>query len=215
MSLLNLSYAKPFYRLAELQTQTGFADTELGPWIFTGALQVSVMVSGLRADFGNLVEGSDGDLHREHKGSFDIHGPMGLYGTDVWPLFSGQTSCLVKEVRTGEDYYATITHPQDGYAITREKLIVLPDDLSAFEDYLSAGRLEAGARSRAANYDWEAMYNQVVYYVVQNGWPERQSQLVRYCLDWFLNTRQQIPDESSVKKRISRLYRNRPTEAMM
>lgn len=201
---------RTFFLLDEIRDHFKLSESALASHVYDNTLRTSVMVSGVEVEFGDFIEQEDHSIKRVVKGTTKLFGPMGLWGPDIWPVFCGESQFPVLDIRTTTDYFAHVIFPEDGYMVKRHKLVVLEEDKIRFEDFLlSCGETNSPV-SRRTNYDWEGMLGHALYYILQNGWPERQSTLISHCLDWFANANKEQPDESSVKRKISRLYRNRP-----
>ena len=74
---------------------------------------------------------------------------------------------------------------------------------------LVRGRSEAGqVLGRPQEYDWDAFVFEIIRLANQpDGLPERQADLIRKMLAWFQGTAGREPAESSVKERISKIYK--------
>ncbi|CTQ55390.1 hypothetical protein LP7551_03933 [Roseibium album] len=77
---------------------------------------------------------------------------------------------------------------------------------------LPIGKLPAGNQTnrggRPIEYDWELFHLEIIGIAnTPDGLPERQADLVRRMLQWFLNTQGAEPAESAVKSKISKIYK--------
>jgi hypothetical protein len=61
-------------------------------------------------------------------------------------------------------------------------------------------------------YDWDAFWREVARSILFDGVPESQAAFVRRMLDWF-DTRGEAPDPSTIKKKLSPLWRDIAPEA--
>lgn len=64
-------------------------------------------------------------------------------------------------------------------------------------------------------HDWDGFYAAVIDRIFHNGVPERQADLVAEMQDWFIasNPQGDAPDESTIRKRISPIWRLLQREA--
>ena len=60
-----------------------------------------------------------------------------------------------------------------------------------------------------ARYDWESMYAWLTWHLFEKGVPPSQSALIALVQDWFVqNSRTgEVPDESTIRKRLIPLWR--------
>ena len=56
-------------------------------------------------------------------------------------------------------------------------------------------------------YDWDGFWVEVCRRIYEDGVPHTQGELIRLMLDWFTNTGRRIPDTSTLKKKVSPLWR--------
>lgn len=74
------------------------------------------------------------------------------------------------------------------------------------EDRLIMENLEKRGRKRT-NY-WDAFHAEVAKYILEKGkLPSQQSELIRHCQRWFLDTFGEEPAESEIKEKISLYYK--------
>ena len=88
---------------------------------------------------------------------------------------------------------------------------LLPDSgtLQAFEEERDLLRRPASTIGASPRYDWDAMYAWLTWFLFEKGVPDTQTALVSLVKDWFVQNSKsgEVPDESTIRKRLSSLWR--------
>ena len=81
----------------------------------------------------------------------------------------------------------------------------IPDSAPATQSGSSGPAVATGGRP--PKWDWEAFWVRLCVMIHNDGVPETQAELVRKLQDWFGKTQGDMPHESEIKKRVSKLFR--------
>ena len=168
------------------------------------------------AEFGHYVEGKDGDTVRVSEGRRRLSGVHQVFGFDAWPAFTGD-STVIRRLRAGEaGAFIEIDEPAGGLEIGLADLVITREERERFE---AAHGLNGVAPARPAvsrsvgpgrlpRHDWDGFWIAVCTYIHDNGWPETQAALVRNLMDRLDGYSNDAPDESTVRKKVSRLWKS-------
>ena len=102
-----------------------------------------------------------------------------------------------------------MTDPPEGLAIRSSDLLLAAWSVQQFEEERDLLRRPAANMGATPRYDWDAMYAWLFWFIFENGVPETQSALVALAQDWFVQNSQSghVPDESTIRKRLTGLWR--------
>jgi hypothetical protein len=206
---------KQVYPLSEVARRWNVTVEDLGCYALEDTLTLSTVVNGVDVEMGEFVEVENGATIRASHGRRRLVGVQGLYGHDIWPLFKGGKVKIRRCRPEDRDLFIDVEEPVDGLEITLADLIMPRVELDRFESAhgLSAtakrelARLRHGGPGALPKYDWDAFWVTVCMKIHNEGRPETQSAMVRDLLDWFALRYETIPDESTVKKKVSRLWK--------
>ena len=174
------------------------------------------MVNGIDAEIGRYVEGEDGDTVRVCDGRRRLSGVHRVFGFDAWPAFTGE-STVIRRLRADEaGAFIEIDEPAGGMEIGLADLVIAREERERFEAAHGLNGVVAAtpANSRGAGpgrlprHDWDGFWIAVCTYIHDNGWPETQAALVRNLMDRLDGYSNDAPDESTVRKKVSRLWKS-------
>ena len=211
---------KQIFSLAELARRWGAAVHDLGCYAIEDALVLSTVVNGIDAEVGEYVVGGDGETFRASHGRKRLSGVHHLYGYDVWPVFKGEKA-VIRQFRPEEPgTFIDIEDPAGGIEIGLPDLVVTRAERDRFEaEHGLNGSAAAptpgpvsaaprGGPGAPPRHDWDGFWITVCRHIHDNGWPETQAAMVRDLMDWFTANTDNAPDESTVRKKVSRLWRS-------
>lgn len=210
-----LSTHKPIFTLDEVASRWGVTVVDLGCYALEDGLVLATVVNGVDAEVGEYLEDDRGEPFRAPQGRRHLAGIQPLHGCDVWPAFKGGTA-TIQRLRPGHaNAYIDIETPPDGIEIALADLLVTRAERDRFEaehgiNGARATPSPSGPRSAPgapARHDWDAFWISVCHHIHDHGWPDTQGAMVRTLMDWFATHATTIPDESTVKKKVSRLWR--------
>jgi len=133
---------------------------------------------------------------------------------DMLPMFrrfgpSDEAAMLrrIAPYEGGEWVY--ISDPAEGLPIRSTDLLVPGQDVQRYEDERGLLRRSASTVGIAPRYDWDAMYAWLFKRINDEGLPESQAALVGEAQEWFVRNSEsgKVPDESTIRKRISLIWR--------
>lgn len=203
---------KPFLRLDEVCRRWGVTEDDIADHAFANTLVLSARVMGVRVEVGVYEELNDGVLERIPDGFETLIGTPDLHVRDAWAaLKTGQARVFAFRLGDVDRYMVPVDG--DGVQVLAEDLVVRLEEVERFD---RKGRPSATLavvpgprqpRGKPARYDWDAFWVEVCRRVHEEGLPDTQGALVRHMLDWFAETGRDVPDDSTVKKKIAPLWR--------
>jgi len=205
---------KPFYRVEEIATRWGMTVDDVAAFVPAGHLTISVVVVGVTVTYGEFEEIDDEQWQRMPYGHKRLVGPVDLHPSDAWHVIRNGSLYVRFFKGTGHAYFQ-ITDPEhpDGYVVPRADLVVRLEELERFEREQGIGESErpevvlvGTPRGAQPRYDWDAFWIEVCRSTYSDGLPGSQADLVRRMRDWF-ETTGSVPDDSTIKKKLSPLWR--------
>lgn len=205
---------KPFYELDEVCARFGLEERDLHAFVLSGDLTLSATVAGLRVIHGSVEWIDVGDCVRVPDGRQHIIGTIDLLRDDAWTILRDGTK-EITSLKAEKDRYIDIDAGWVGtYTVWRSDLVICRAELQRFageylENSAEQERSESGPVRRGApqKYDWDRFWVEVCRRVFEDGVPATQGEFVRLMLDWFGETGASVPDHSTVKKKLSPLWR--------
>jgi hypothetical protein len=145
-----------------------------------------------------------------------IEGFVRVAVTDVLPILRGYGKAAKKvrlsRIRPWDD--ETWVFLEDlpvgkGLKAQREDLLIMADQVRAFEAEHDLLRRPAAHIGSSPRYDWESMYISQIVRVFEQGLPDTQSEWIGEVQDWFAETSEdgQIPDERTIRRRLSPIWK--------
>lgn len=185
-----------FYSIYEIAVRWGCPPADVAGWAAEGHLKVVAGIPPVRCGdevVGGLVEVPIAELMC----MFRRFGPSDDIGR------------LRRVLKPGSATWAHVTEPSDGLPIRSSDLLVASGSLLQFEEERDLLRRPASSIGSSPRYDWDAMYAWLTWYIFEKGVPETQTALVTLVQDWFVQNSKsgEVPDESTIRKRLSSLWR--------
>ncbi|HIC64995.1 MAG TPA: hypothetical protein EYO87_03150, partial [Paracoccus sp.] len=83
------------------------------------------------------------------------------------------------------------------------------ETLQQFEEERDLLRRPASTIGASPRYDWDSMYAWLTVLLFEKGVPDTQTALVSLVQDWFVQNSKsgEVPDESTIRKRLMSLWR--------
>ena len=207
---------RTLFTLPEIARRWGVGVHDLGCYAIEEVLGLSTVVNRVDAEVGRYVEGKYGDTVRVRDGRRSLSGVHRVFGYDVWPAFTGE--CMViRRLRAGEaGAFIEIDEPAGGLEIGLADLVITREERERFEAAHGLNGLAAvtptisrrAGPGRLPRHDWDGFWIAVCTYIHDNGWPEAQAALVRNLMDELDGAAKYAPDESTVRKKVSRLWKS-------
>ena len=133
---------------------------------------------------------------------------------EMLPLFrrcgTGPTERLMRRIQPLERQdWLLITEPADGLSVSVADMLILAEEVHAFEEESNMVRRVAGGPGASASYDWDGMIVALVRRIHDNGLPATQTELIAEMQDWFADQSdgRRIPDSRSIRRRITPIWR--------
>ena len=116
---------------------------------------------------------------------------------------------LRRVLKPGSATWAHVTEPSDGLPIRSSDLLVASGSLLQFEEERDLLRRPASTIGASPRYDWDSMYAWLTVFLFEKGVPDTQTALVALVQDWFVQNSKsgEVPDESTIRKRLTSLWR--------
>lgn len=190
---------KVFYSVNEVSVRWECSLADIAGWASVGYFDIVTVVPSI----------SIGDAQR-------IEGFVRVAVTDVLPILRGLGKAAKKvrlsRVRPWDDetwVFLENLPAGKGLKVQREDLLVMADQVRAFEAEHDLLRRPAAHIGSSPRYDWESMYISQIVRVFEQGLPDTQSEWIGEVQDWFAETSEdgQIPDERTIRRRLSPIWK--------
>lgn len=220
---------KPHYRIEEVCRRWEIPEADLAGLVIERELTLSVVAAGVLVEVGDIEQVDERDWSPIPEGRRYLIGAVDLRPLDAWhALTAGVQTITAFAAEPGR--YVTILGQGDEpgrYTVTRDLLVVRHAELERFE--AAQARLQQGAapapalaaasaaagsapRGPVPQYEWDAFWCEVAAMMLFEGPPESLAALVRRMEAWFAGRPKQ-PDSSTIKKKLSPLWRRVAPEA--
>lgn len=147
-------------------------------------------------------------------GSEIVAGEVAVSIFDILPMFrrcgTGPQSAQLRRLRMyGHDEWLLITDPVEGIKVSVADLLIPGHQVYKFEDDHDLMRRVSGGTGSTSLYDWDGMIDALIIRIHEKGVPATQSELITDMQDWFAERSDgdQIPDERSIRRRVSRIWK--------
>ena len=147
-------------------------------------------------------------------GEEQASGLMGVAGSEVRPLFrpfgGAAKKVHVRQVkRPGSSDWQRITEPIAGARMEAADILMRATEIERFESAHGFARPRASGPGVPPRYDWDQFYVALIRRLFHDGMPESLRALVGEMQDWFIanSAAGEAPDESTIRKRISAVWR--------
>jgi hypothetical protein len=138
---------------------------------------------------------------------------------DLMSLFRrfgpSEESCRLRRVLIpGRTDWLEVTNPVEGVLIRSSDLLLAAASIQRWEEERDLLRRPSSNVGSTPRYDWDAMYAWLTWFIYEKGVPDTQTELVTLVQDWFVqNSRSgEVPDESTIRKRLTALWRKLKNE---
>ena len=139
-----------------------------------------------------------------------IAGRVVLSPMELMPLFrrcgTGPSEGIMRRIQpTGHQDWFLITDPVGGIAVAVADMIILAEELHAFEEENDMVRRVAAGPGVSTSYDWEGMNIALIVRIFDHGLPDTQAELVAEMQEWFADRSdgKKMPDSRSLRRRIT------------
>ena len=143
-----------------------------------------------------------------------VAGKVVLSPMELLPLFrrcgTGPTEGVMRRIQpVGRQDWLLITDPTGGIPIAVADMMIMADEVHAFEEENDMVRRVAAGPGAATPYDWEGMNIALIVRIHDHGLPATQAELVAEMQDWFAyrSDGKKMPDSRSIRRRITPIWR--------
>ena len=185
-----------FYSIYEIAVRWGCHPADVAGWAAAGHLQVLAGIPPVSC------------------GEETVAGLVEVPIAELMPMFrrigpSDEQARLMRVMPLGSRTWLRVTDPPDGVPVRSSDLLVAAGTLQLFEEERELMRRPASNTGATPRYEWDAMYAWLFWFTYEKGLPETQTALVALVQDWFVqNSRSgEAPDESTIRKRLTALWR--------
>ncbi len=185
-----------FYSIYEISVRWGCHPADIVGWAAAGHLPVLTGIPPVWCD-DEMVAGLVQVPIAELMPMFRRYGP------------SDEHARLKRVLPPGSMTWLKVTDPPGGLPIHASDLLLATGSVQRFEEERDLLRRPAANTGSTPRYDWDAMYAWLFWFAHEKGLPETQSALVALVQEWFVqNSRSgDVPDESTIRKRLAALWR--------
>tara|TARA_R110002072_G_scaffold219296_2_gene376903 strand:- start:51 stop:650 length:600 start_codon:yes stop_codon:yes gene_type:complete len=191
-----------FFGVQEVTARWGCNIADVAAWADTGRFRILTGIPVVRCD--NEV----------------VAGKVVLCPMEMLPLFrrcgSGPTEGVIRRIqRLGHQDWLLITDPAGGLPVAVADMLILSEEVHAFEEENDMVRRVAAGPGVSTPYDWDGMMIALVRRIHDHGLPTTQTELIAEMQDWFADQSngRRIPDSRSIRRRITPVWRTlRDTE---
>lgn len=185
-----------FFTLHEAAARWGCAIADIAGWAAIGKLKIMTGIGLVCC------------------GEAEVAGQVILSAMELMPLFRRCGACPVEGVvrrimPVGGSEWLVITEPAGGIAITVADMLILAEDVFAFEEDHDMVRRAATGANGGTSYDWEGMNVALIQRIHERGLPATQAELIAEMQSWFADQSDgmKMPDSRSIRRRITPIWR--------
>ena len=149
-----------------------------------------------------------------HCGSETVAGKVVLSPMELLPLFrrcgTGPTEGVMRRIQPiDREDWLLITDPVGGVSVTIADMLILAEEVHAFEDENDMVRRVVSGAGGATPYDWEGMNVALITRIHDQGLPPTQAELIAEMQDWFADQTdgERIPDGRSIRRRVTPVWK--------
>ncbi len=144
----------------------------------------------------------------------DVAGRVAISPMDLLPLFrrcgTGPTEGMMRQIMTTEKgQWQIITDPIGGVTVVVADMMILADEVHAFEEENDMVRRVTGGPGATTPYELEGMNLALILRIHDHGLPATQAELVAEIQEWFADRSdgKNMPDSRSIRRRITPIWR--------
>ena len=188
-----------FFTLYETSVRWDCSIADIAGWAAVGKLKIKTGIGLVRC--GDLV----------------VAGQVTLPLMDLLPLFRRSGPCpvegVVRRIMPPDSLeWLIITDPAGGVAIAMADMMIVAEDVFAFEDDHDMVRRPiagSGGGAGGSSYDWEGMNVALIQRIHDHGLPATQADLIAEMQHWFADQSDgtKMPDSRTIRRRITPIWR--------
>ena len=185
-----------YYTLQEVTARWGCNIADVAGWAAAGKFHIMTGIGLVRC------------------GEEIVVGRVAISPMDLMPMFrrcgTGPTEGVVRRIMAGEKgQWQIITDPVGGVTVAVADMMIMADEVHAFEEENDMVRRVAAGPGASTPYDWEGMNIALIVRIHDHGLPTTQAELVAEMQDWFAEQSdgKKMPDSRSIRRRITPIWR--------
>jgi hypothetical protein len=185
-----------FFTLYETSVRWDCTIADIAGWASVGKLKIKTGIGLVRC--GELV----------------VAGQVDISPMDLLPLFRRSGNCpaegMVRRIMPpGGTDWLIITEPAGGIAVGVSDMLILAEDVFAFEDDNDIVRKPTSGKGGSSSYEWEGMNVALIVRIHDHGLPPSQADLIAEMQSWFADQSDgtKMPDSRSIRRRITPIWR--------
>ena len=147
-------------------------------------------------------------------GTVPVAGCVILSAMELLPLFrrngTGPSEGMMRRIMPPDSTeWLIITEPAGGIAVAVADMLILAEDVSAFEDENDMVRKPPAGSGGGSSYDWEGMNLALIVRLFDNGLPLTQADLIAEMQLWFADQSHgtKMPDSRTIRRRITPIWK--------
>lgn len=187
--------SRVYFTLYEVSARWGCTIADLAGWADTGRFRILIGISAVRC------------------GEEIIAGKVVLSPMELLPLFrrygAAPTEGVMRRIQPSERQdWLLITDPPDGISVAVADMLVLAEEVHAFEEEHDMVRRTSAGPGATSSYDWDGMIVALIKRIHDCGLPVTQAELVGEMQDWFAKQTAgaKMPDSRSIRRRITPIW---------
>lgn len=188
-----------FFTLNEASVRWDCSIADIAGWSAAGKLKIRTGIGLVRC------------------GTVAVAGCVILSAMELLPLFrrngTGPVEGVMRRIMPPDSTeWLIITEPAAGIAVAVADMLILAEDVSAFENDNDMVRKPASGGSGSGGatlYDWEGMNVALIVRIHYDGLPPTQADLVAEMQHWFADQShgKKMPDSRSIRRRITPIWK--------
>lgn len=191
-----------FYTLTEAAARWGCSPADIVGWASVGQIRI---VTGLPPSYF---------------GGRQVAGLVAVAAADILPMFrrcgTGPETCEIRRVcEIGAEEWSFASPMETGPTISKSDLMIMANEVDRFEEEcdLFTRNKGGGGLGPAMKYDWDGFYVNLILLIHESGLPESQNELVGRMQEWFISNEGEAPDERTIRRRVTPVWRALRREA--
>lgn len=188
--------ARVYLTLHETSARWGCNIADIAGWADAGRFRILTGITAVRC--GDEV----------------IAGKVTLSPMELMPLFrrcgTGPSEGIMRRIQpAGRQDWWLITDPVCGITVAVADMVIMAEEVHAFEDENDMIRRVAAGPGVSTSYDWEGMNIALIVRIFDHGLPDTQADLVAEMQEWFADRSdgKKMPDSRSIRRRITPIWR--------
>ena len=185
-----------FFTLHETSARWGCSIADLAGWADAGRFRILTGIPAVRC------------------GEEVVAGKVVLSPMELLPLFrrcgTGPSEGIMRRIQpVGRGDWLLITDPEGGIPVAVADMLILADDVHAFEEENDMVRRVVTGPGASTPFNWEGMNIALILRIHDHGLPATQAELVAEMQDWFAERSggQKMPDGRSIRRRVTPIWR--------